>query len=122
MPSAIQTSPFAATPMPISPPVLPANGMSLSLPIGRPWKSCTPIAPLKLATQTLSSVTAVPQPMPSTPMPVKPVIGGESAVPLGLNLIKPPPMFLRTPDCEPAIQFWPHHIFPSASKTMLPFE
>src|SRR5215469_14563421 len=44
--------------MPISPPVLPANGISLSLPIGRPWKSCTPIAPLKLATQTLSSVTA----------------------------------------------------------------
>jgi hypothetical protein len=51
---------------------------------------------------------------------VKPVIAGESEVPLGLNLIKPPPILLRTPDCEPASQFWPHHMLPSASKTMLP--
>src|SRR5262249_18589255 len=43
-------------------------------------------------------------------------------VPLELNLIKPPPRFLRTPDCEPAIQFTPLHMLPSASKTMLPLE
>src|SRR5262249_38029914 len=78
--------------------------------------------PVKLETQTLSRVTPVPQPIPSTPMPRKPVIGGESGVPLELNLIKPPPRFLRTPDCEPAIQFTPLHILPSASKTMLPLE
>ena len=90
--SAIQISPFGATPTPCSPPFLPAVGKSLSLPMGLPLKSITPILPLKLVTQTLSSATPVPQPMPSTPMPVKPVIGGESGVPLGANLIVPPPM------------------------------
>ena len=34
----------------------------------------------------MSLVTAVPQPTPSMPMPVKPVIGGESGVPLGAEL------------------------------------
>jgi hypothetical protein len=48
--------------------------------------------PLKLVIQTLSVATPVPQPMPSTPMPMNPVIGGESAVPFGANLIVPPPM------------------------------
>src|SRR5215831_14324455 len=55
-------------------------------------KFITQIAPLKLVTQTLSSVTPVPQPMPSTPFPVNPVTGGDSACPLGENLIVPPPM------------------------------
>jgi hypothetical protein len=41
------------------------------------------------------------------PIPVKPVIGGESGVPLGVNLTTPPPMLLMTPDCEQGIQFWP---------------
>ena len=39
--------------------------------------------PLKLDAQTCSRVTAVPQPTPSMPMPVKPVIGGESALAVG---------------------------------------
>ncbi len=53
---------------------------------GLPSKSITRIFPLKLVIQTRSFVTAVPQPTPSMPMPVKPVIGGESAVPLGAEL------------------------------------
>src|SRR5262249_6299658 len=105
--SAIHTSPLAATPTPCSPPSLPAKGKSLSLPIGRPSNSITPILPLKLVTQTLSSDTPVPQPTPSTPMPVKPVTGGDSAMPLGENLTVPPPMLVSTPDCEPGIQFTP---------------
>lgn len=90
--SAIQISPFGAIPTPCNPPTLPAMGKSLSFPKGLPLKSITPIAPLKLVTQTLSSATPVPQPIPSTPMPVKPMIGGESGVPFGENLIVPPPM------------------------------
>src|SRR5271154_5192929 len=120
--SAIQTSPFAATPTPCSPPFLPAVGKSLALPMGLPSKSITPIDPLKLVTQTLSSATPVPQPMPSTPIPVKPVIGGERAVPLGANLIVPPPMPLMTPDCEPGSQFWPLQRLPSASNMSRPAE
>jgi hypothetical protein len=65
----------------------------------------TRMLPLKLVIQTLSRVTAVPQPTPSIPMPVKPVIGGESGAPLGVILITPPPMLRMTPDCEPGIQF-----------------
>ena len=70
--------------------------------------------------QTRSFVTAVPQPTPSMPMPVKPVIGGESAVPLGLNLPTPPPVLLLTPDCEPGIQFMPLQRLPSASNMKRP--
>ncbi len=89
---------------------------------GVPSKFRTRIFPLKLATQTLSSVTAVPQPTPSIPMPVKPVIGGERAVPLGESLTTPPPMLWLTPDCEPAIQFCPLQRLPSASNISRPAE
>ena len=54
------------------------------------------------------------------PMPVKPVIGGESGVPLGVNLITPPPVLLLTPDCEPGSQFWPLQRLPSASNMKRP--
>src|SRR5271165_7536080 len=114
-PSAIQTSPFGATPIPISPRNFSLNGKSLSLATGLPLKSITRILPLKLVIQTRSLVTAVPQPTPSIPIPVKPVIGGESGVPLGASLETPPPMLLTTPDCDPAIQFCPLHRLPSAS-------
>ena len=71
---------------PIRPRNFSLKGKSLSVATGLPSKSMTRILPLKLVTQTLSRVTAVPQPTPSMPMPVKPVIGGESGVPLGVNL------------------------------------
>src|SRR5271165_1445216 len=121
-PSAIQTSPFGATPMPIRPSSFSLNGKSASVATGLPLKSMTRILPLKLAIQTRSLVTAVPQPVPSVPMPVKPVIGGESAVPLGLNLITPPPVLLLTPDCDPTSQFWPLQRLPSASNMNRPAE
>src|SRR5208283_4545456 len=119
-PSAIQTSPFVATPMPIRPRKFSLNGKSLSLATGLPLKSMTRILPLKLMIKPQSLVTAVPQPTPSMPMPAKPVIAGESAVPLGLNLITPPPVLLLTPDCEPGIQFWPLQRLPSASNMNRP--
>lgn len=57
------------------------KGKSLCFATGRPLRSITRIFPLKLVAQTLSSVTAVPQPTPSRPIPVKPVMAGESSVP-----------------------------------------
>src|SRR6516225_3317237 len=119
-PSAIQTSPFGATQMPINPRSFSLNGISLSVATGLPLKSITRIFPLKLLIQTRSSATAVPQPTPSMPIPVKPVIGGESAVPLGENFITPPPVLLLTPDCEPGSQFWPLQRLPSASNIKRP--
>src|SRR5215469_1025305 len=78
-------------PMPISPESFSLNGKSSSFPSGRPFKFITRIFPLKPVTQTLSSlVTAVPQPTPSRPMPVNPLMAGESAVPLGAILSTPP--------------------------------
>src|SRR6516162_3696071 len=106
-PSAIQTSPFGATQMPINPRNFSLKGKSVSVATGLPSKSITKIFPLKLLIQTRSLVTAVPQPTPSIPMPVKPKIGGDRAVPLGLNLPTPPPVLIWTPDCEPGIQFMP---------------
>src|SRR5271165_6974667 len=82
-PSAIQTSPFGATPMPISPRNFSLNGKSLSLATGLPSKSMTRIFPLKLVIQTRSLGTAGPEPTPSMPMPVKPGIGGESSEGVG---------------------------------------
>src|SRR5208283_3221982 len=119
-PSAIQTSPFGATPMPIRPRNFSLNGKSLSLATGLPLKSITRIFPLKLEIQTRSLVTAVPQPTPSMPMPVKPKIGGDNATPLGLNLPTPPPVLLFTPDCEPGIQFIPLQRLPSGSNMKRP--
>src|SRR5262245_52751133 len=119
-PSATQTSPLAETPTPISPKSFSLKGKSLSLAIGRPLKSMTRILPLKPEAQTLSRVTAVPQPTPSRPMPLKPVMGGESGVPLGVNLTTPPPMLRRTPDCDPGIQFCPLQRLPSASNMKRP--
>ena len=72
--------------MPIRPRNFSLKGKSLSLATGLPSKLSTRIFPLKLVIQTLSFVTAVPQPTPSMPMPVKPKIGGESGVPLGGEL------------------------------------
>src|SRR5271166_6139442 len=119
-PSAIQTSPFSATPIPIRPRNFSLNGKSASVATGLPSKSMTKILPLKLVIQTLSLVTAVPQPTPSMPMPVKPVIGGDSGVPLGVILRTPPPMLWRTPDCEPGIQFCPLHRLASLSNMNRP--
>src|SRR5271157_375579 len=119
-PSAIHTSPFGATPMPIRPRNFSLKGKSLSLATGLPSKSITRIFPLKLVIQTRSLVTAVPQPTPSIPMPVKPVIGGETMVPFGVTLITPPPMLLTTPDCEPGIQFCPLHRLASLSNMNRP--
>jgi len=48
-------------------------------------------------------------------MPVKPVIAGDSAVPLGVNLTTPPPMLWLTPDCELGSQFCPLQRLPSTS-------
>src|SRR5262245_59071395 len=118
-PSATQTSPLSATPMPIRPKSFSLKGISLA--IGRPLKSMTRILPLKLEAQTCSRVTAVPQPTPSRPMPVNPVIGGESGVPLGAILRTPPPMLRMVPDCDPGIQFCPLHRLPSASNMKRPF-
>src|SRR5262249_15989823 len=67
-----------------------------------------------------SRVTAVPQPTPSRPMPVKPVMGGERGLPLGVNLTTPPPMLRRTLDCDPGIQFTPLQRLPSASNMNRP--
>src|SRR5262249_16716261 len=75
----------------------------------------TRILPLKPEAQTWLRVTAVPQPTPSRPMPVKPVMGGERGTPLGVNLTTPPPMLRRTPDWDPGIQFCPLQRLPSAS-------
>src|SRR5271165_6974668 len=75
-PSAIQTSPFGATPMPISPRNFSLNGKSLSLATGLPSKSMTRIFPLKLVIQTRSFVTAVPQPTPSLLSPPIPGFTG----------------------------------------------
>src|SRR5271165_1575305 len=119
-PSAIQTSPFGATPMPIKPRNFSLNGKSLSLATGLPSKSITRIFPLKLEIQTRSFVTAVPQPTPSMPMPVKPVIGGERGVPLGVIFKTPPPMLLLTPDCDPGSQFCPLQRLPVASNINRP--
>src|SRR5262245_4824753 len=121
-PSAIQTSPLAETPTPIKPKNFSLKGKSLSLATGRPLKSMTRILPLKPEAQTLSRVTAVPQPTPSRPMPLKPVIGGESGVPFGVNLTTPPPMLRTVPDCDPAIQFCPLQRLPSASNMNRPGE
>src|SRR6516164_7679378 len=107
-PSAIQTSPFGATQMPINPSNFSLKGKSFSVATGFPLKSITRIFPLKLLIQTRSFATAVPQPTPSMPIPVKPVIGGESAVPLGENFITPPPVLLLTPDCDFERILWRH--------------
>src|SRR5215470_6387592 len=121
-PSAIQTSPLSATPTPIRPKNFSLKGKSLSLAIGRPLKFMTRILPLKPEAQTFSRVTAVPQPTPSRPMPLKPVIGGESGVPLGVNLTTPPPMLRLVPDCDPGIQFCPLQRLPWASNMNRPGE
>ena len=70
---------------------------------------------MKLDAQTLSFVTAVPQPMPLMPAPMKPVTGGESVAPSGPNFATPPPMPFTALDCDPAIQFEPLQALPSAS-------
>src|SRR4051794_6183396 len=106
-PSAIQTSPLAATPIPIRPVSLSLKGKSPSLPTGRPSRSMTRILPLKLLAQTLSRVTAVPQPTPSIPMPVKPVIGGGGGGPPGGEFTTPPPLLRGTPGGGPRLPFWP---------------
>jgi hypothetical protein len=82
----------------------------------------TRILPLKLEAQTFESVTPVPQPIPSMPAPVKPVIGGESGDPSGASLATPPPMFVWTLDCDPGIQFDPVQTLPSASNITRPGE
>src|SRR6202167_1482203 len=108
--------------MPIRPRSFSLKGKSLSLATGLPSKSITRIFPLKLEIQTRSFVTAVPQPTPSIPIPVKPVIGGDNATPLGVNFTTPPPVLLLTPDCEPGIQFMPLQRLPSGSNMNRPLE
>ena len=115
VPSAIQTSPFSAMPTPIIPPSCPAIGKSASVPTGLPSRSISRTVPFRPPIQTRSSDTPVPQPTPSSPMPAKPVIGGESGVPSGANLAVPPPRLVATPDCEPGSQLTPLQTLPCAS-------
>ncbi len=74
----------------------------LASPPDGPAKSITRILPLKLEAQTFSLVTAVPQPIPLIPAPMKPVTGGESVAPSGPNFATPPPMPFTALDCDPA--------------------
>src|SRR5215471_11329397 len=76
--------------------------------------------PLVLVTHTLSSaVTAVPNPGPRMPPPVKPVVIGDRGRPFGANLDRLPSHNASTA-CDPTMKLTPVHRFPWLSNISLP--
>src|SRR5262245_35918482 len=73
-----------------------------------------------LVTHTLSSAaTAVPNPGPSTPPPVKPVVAGDSGRPFGANADRLPSQSASRA-CEPTMKLTPVQTFPWLSNISFP--
>src|SRR5580693_8475848 len=98
------------------PNVMPSGGVS-----GLPFLSNTAIEwPPYVVNQALSwASTAAPNVPPSIPPPVKPVVIGESGLPLGANLVAWPCHNESCP-CQPTVKLSPTQRFPSLSNMHLP--
>src|SRR5262245_66151060 len=98
-------------------PSLPSNVMPSGGVNGLPFLSKTVIDfPPELASQALSlASTAAPNVPPCIPPPAKPVVIGDSGLPLGSNLVALPCQNESCP-CQPMVKLSPTQRLPSLSK------
>src|SRR5215470_3084031 len=96
--------------------VMPSGGVS-----GLPFLSNTAIdLPPYVESQALSlASTAAPKVPPCIPPPAKPVVIGESGLPLGLNLVALP-CHRASCACHPMVKLSPTQRLPSLSNIALP--